>query len=314
MLDSIRGTYAFKYIREYIGRLQVKINPEKEVDRCYFSKFKKHWNPNNPQDLIEKIFWMELYSDTSVWSLCADKYRMREYIENLGLGQYLPKNYGHWEKVNDIDFNALPDEFVLKTNNGCGTVMVVKEKKDLDIRKTKKALKQWLRMPYGSQNAQLHYMAIKPCVIAEELLCQDEYLNSISPNSMVDFKVWCLNGEPENILLVYDRNKDGYCLDLYDTKWNRIDENFNKTWHSEFREESVKQPECLMEMLSIAKKIAETFPEVRVDFYIVNGKPVIGELTFSTGYGYFTYDYYKYMGGKVDLSKVKQISIPSNKK
>ena len=314
MLDLIRGTFAFKYIREYIGRFQVKINPEKEVDRCYFSKFKKHWNPNNPQDLIEKIFWMELYSDTSVWSLCADKYRMREYIEKMGLGQYLPKNYGHWENVNDIDFEALPDEFVLKTNNGCGTVMVVKEKKDLDIRKTKKALKQWLRMPYGSQNAQLHYMAIKPCVIAEELLCQDEYLNSISPNSMVDFKVWCLNGEPENILLVYDRNKDGYCLDLYDTEWNRIDDNFNKKWHSEFREESVLRPDCLMEMLSIAKKIAEPFPEVRVDFYIVNGKPVIGELTFSTGYGYFTYDYYKYMGGKVDLSKVKQTRTTPSKK
>ena len=106
----------------------------------------------------------------------------------------------------------------------------------------------------------------------------------------------------------------GYCLDLYDTEWNRIDDNFNKTWHSEFREESVLRPDCLDEMLTIAKKIAEPFPEVRVDFYIVNGKPVIGEMTFSTGYGYFTYDYYKYMGGKVDLSKVKQISTPSNKK
>lgn len=307
MRESIRKTFLFKYIRECIRRAQVKVNPEREVDRCYFSSFKKHWNPSNPNDLIEKIFWMELYTDTSVWSLCADKFRMREYIENLGLEQFLPKNYGHWENVNAINFDALPNEFVLKSNNGCGTVMVVKDKKILNIRKTKKILKQWLQLPFGADGAQFHYMAIKPCILAEELLSQDEYLNSISPNSMVDFKVWCLNGEPENILLVYDRNKDGYCLDLYDTEWNRLDDKFNKAWHFNFREESVKRPDCLNEMLSIAKKIAEPFPEVRVDFYIVNGKPVIGELTFSTGYGYFTYDYYKYMGEKVDLSKVKRI-------
>lgn len=285
----------------------MKVNPEREVDRCYISEFKKHWNPNDPKDLIEKIFWLELYTDTSVWTLCADKFRMREYVEKLGLGQYLPKNYGHWDNVNVIDFDALPDEFVLKSNNGCGTVMVVRDKKKLDIKQTKKTLKQWLRLPFGADNAQLHYMAIKPCVLAEELLSQDEYLNSISPNSMVDFKVWCLNGEPENILLVFDRSKDGYCLDLYDTEWNRLDDKFNKAWHFNFREECVARPECLNEMLFIAKTIAEPFPEVRVDFYIVNGKPVIGELTFSTGYGYFTYDYYKYMGEKVDLSKVKRI-------
>lgn len=307
MLDSIRETFAFKYIRELIRRFQVKINPEKEVDRCYYSSFHKHWNPNNPQDLIEKIFWLELYTDTSLWTKCADKYRVREYIGQLGLDQYLPKNYGSWYNITEIDFGALPNEFVLKSNNGCGTVMVVKNKKNIDIKKTKNILQQWLRLPYGAENAQMHYMAIKPCIIAEEMLSQSAYLNRISPNSMVDFKVWCLNGEPENILLVYDRSKDGYCLDLYDTKWNRLDNKLNKGWHFNFREESVMRPDCLTEMLAIAKKIAEPFPEIRVDFYIVNGKPVIGELTFSTGYGYFTYDYYKYLGEKVDLSKVKQI-------
>ena len=264
-----------------------------------------NFNIDEPKSLIEKITWLELNTDTSLWTLCADKYRMREYVEQCGLGDYLPKNYGHWDNPDDIDFSLLPEEFVLKANNGCGSVRIVRDKSKLDERAAKRDIKRWLKRPFGYMGAQTHYLSIKPCILAEELLHQDEDQKAFSPESLVDYKVWCINGEPENILVVYGRNSAGYSLDLYSTEWNRIDDKLKKSGHFVFKEKVIAKPDCLDEVLFVAKKLAEPFPEVRVDFYIVDGKPVIGELTFSTGYGYFTDDYYNYLGSKIILPKVR---------
>ena len=114
--------FLYQYIKEYFLKLMVKINPENEVDRCYYPHFRKHVNLKEPHNLIEKIYWMELHSDTSMWTLCADKYRVREYIGSLGLLEYMPKLYGHWDKAKDVDFDKLPESFVIKANNGCTTV------------------------------------------------------------------------------------------------------------------------------------------------------------------------------------------------
>lgn len=170
---SYRETFLFKYVREMIRRAQVKINPEKEVDRCYYPTFHKHWDYKNPKDLIEKIYWLELYTDTSLWTKCADKYRVREFVSELGLLDYMPKLYGHWDKVEDVDFDKLPNSFVIKSNNGCATVEVVRDKSTLDIKVMKRKLWQWMHLPFGADNAQMHYWGIKPCIIAEELLPND---------------------------------------------------------------------------------------------------------------------------------------------
>ena len=262
-----------------------------------------NFNIDEPKSLIEKITWLELNTDTSLWTLCADKYRMREYVEQCGLGDYLPKNYGHWDNPDDIDFGQLPNEFVLKANNGCGTVKIVTDKNAINERKVKKELKRWLKYKFGYMGAQKHYLSIQPCILAEELLHQDEDQKSFSPESMVDYKVWCINGKAENVLIVYGRNVAGYSLDLYDTQWQRISNYLKQNGHFTFHKEPIPRPECLSEMINTAIKLAEPFPEVRVDFYIVDSKPVIGELTFSTGYGYFTDEYYNYLGSKIDLTK-----------
>lgn len=306
-ISRIKNSFLYKYVAARVHRITVGMNPRLEMNRYYRTFFGRNVDFEQPKDLIEKIYWMLLYSDTSLWSKCADKYAMREYVNECGCEQYLPANYGHWDKVSAIDFSFLPSEFVLKSNNGCGTVLVVKDKTKLDIDATKKILKQWLSIPFGWSGAQLHYTKIEPCIIAEELLHQDEELNQYSPESMVDFKVWCINGEPESVLIVYERNRSGYSLDLYDTNWNRLNQYLKKEGHFVFHEKEFQRPACLEEMLTVARKLSEPFPQVRVDFYVVKGKPVLGELTFTTGYGYFTDGYYNYLGSKIDLSKVKRI-------
>ena len=302
-LKEIHGVYLYYHFK----RLYEK-DPRLAAYGLYDRIYGNHddFDIDNPKSLIEKITWLELNTDTSLWTLCADKYRMREYVARCGLSEYLPKNYGHWENPSDIDFSQLPNEFVLKANNGCGTVKIIRDKSTINEKKLKKELKRWLKRPFGYMGAQSHYLSIKPCILAEELLHQDEEQKAFSPESFVDYKVWCINGKPENVLVVYGRNDAGYSLDLYDTSWERLDEKLKKNGHFVFRVEKIPKPDCLDEMLSMAKKMAEPFPEVRVDFYVVDRKPVIGELTFSTGYGYFTDEYYEYLGTKVDLSKAKK--------
>lgn len=298
---KIKNSFLYKYIKETYVRLVVWINPEKEIDRCYYKIFRRHCNLKEPKDLIEKIFWMELHTDTSMWTKCADKYRVRDYIEQCGCGEYLPKLYGHWDKASDVDFAKLPSSFVIKANNGCGTVKVVKDKAKINGNAIKKELKKWLALPYGYTNAQLHYTHIKPCVIAEELLKND--YESLSPESLVDFKIWCFNGEPQWVFVAYNRKPEKLDIALFDTEWQAHPEYINmKSEHYHYKSEvMIPRPKSFSTMLELARKISQPFKEIRVDFYEVDRKPVIGELTFSTGYGYFTEQFYKMLGDKLNI-------------
>lgn len=296
-------SFFFKYLKETIKKYIVKLNPKIEINRCYSKVFNgKKPNLKNPKNLIEKIYWMELNADTTLWTKCADKYRMREYVKECGYEDYLPKLYAKWDSADEIDFTNLPKEFVLKANDGCGTVYVVKDKSKEDINKVRKMVKQWMRLPhFGYMNAQLHYLPIKSCIIAEELLHQNEDLNSLSPNSMVDFKFWSFAGNVESVLITYNRSKNSHNVALYDKNWNDISYNVTSRGHYD-KTKKFPKPICLDEMIEIASALSKPFPEVRVDFYIVNNKPIIGELTLSAGYGTLTEEYYEYLGSKTDIT------------
>lgn len=306
---SIKNEFFFKYLTDTVKKFIVKINPKWEINRCYSKVFNgKKPNLNNPKNLIEKIYWMELNCDTTLWTKYADKYLMREYVEECGYGDYLPKLYAKWDKADDIDFTILPKEFVLKANDGCGTVYIIRDKDKEDINKVRKMVKQWMRLPhFGYINAQLHYLPIKSCIIAEELLHQSDELNKISPNSIVDFKVWCFAGKVESTLITYNRSKHNLSIALYDNEWNDIGNNISTECHYTYdKNNGILKPKCFEKMKKIAEALSKPFPEVRVDFYIIDNKPIIGELTFSTGYGYFTEEYYEYLGSKTDITLCKK--------
>ena len=283
-----------------------KFKPRYAAELMYYLSFHKRMNLDNPTSLVEKINWMQFNADTSLWTMCADKYRMREYIAEKGLEDHLPKLYGHWENPDEVDFDALPNEFVLKSNNGCGTVKIVHDKSRLDIHATKKLLKWWLK-PYGYVGGQSHYLRIKPCIIAEELLHQDEKEKNFSPTSLVDYKMWCINGEPESVWVAYNRhNVFMVNMALFDKDWNPIPQYLRDTAQETYRPDiTIPKPKCFEEMKDIARTVSAPFPELRLDFYIINDKPYIGELTFTSGYGFYTDEYYKYLGDKVDISMLK---------
>ena len=300
--------FIYKRLAAFVHVLLVKINPTIEMKRVYKATMGKIPNLENPINLIEKIYWLQLHTDTSLWTECSDKYRMRDYVTKCGYEKNLPKLYGKWDKAEDIDFSILPTTFVLKTNNGCAQCIIVKDKREIDFKEVVDKLNKWIKVPYGFSGAQLHYTRIKPCIIAEELLVQSSEMQKISPKSIIDYKLWCFEGRPESFFVGYNRTPENLSIALYDTDWNDLSNNINSndldTYHSNV---IIPRPKCLNEMLTIASCLSKPFPEVRVDFYEIDGKPIIGELTFTTGYGYFTEDYYNYLGSKIDLSKVKRI-------
>lgn len=300
ILKLIKNVWAYYLYLKY-KRLYNK-DPKLAADCLYYKINGKHIDFNAPKSLIEKIVWLSLNTDTSLWTKCADKYRMRDYVAQKGFGDYLPLLYGHWDDPDKMNINDLPRKFVLKANNGCATVLIVKDKTIVDQRSLVRVAKKWMSRPFGYIGAEKHYLSIQPCIIAEELISQAAYLDELSPVSLVDFKVWCFNGVPECIWVGYDRRPDGLRMALYDTEWNSISYNLKSTKKDVYDPSvSIPRPKHLKEMLEIASSLSAVFKEVRVDFYETETKPIVGELTFTTGYGYFTDSFYEYLGSKISL-------------
>ncbi|GAB1404956.1 ATP-grasp fold amidoligase family protein [Lentimicrobium sp.] len=289
------------------NNILLRFNPKVIANKSYKEVFGRNVNWENPGDLVEKILWLQLYSDTTLWTRCADKYRVRRYVEEKGCGYALNELYGKWDKAEDIDWAKLPDSFVLKANNSCGEVLLVKDKSKLDIAKTTEQLNRWLGAVYGQTNAQLHYSGIQPCIIAEKLMVDDQNYSS----SLIDYKIWCFHGIPECVLVAYDRTEGQYYLTMYDLKWNNISSRaFNKN-DAHYGNKEIPQPKSFGAMLEIAKILSRDIPQVRMDFYDVDGKAVFGEMTFTTGFGSYAKEFYQYLGSKIDLSKVKKLDKPN---
>ena len=289
------GHYYFKIIYD--------INPKWGADLIYKRFFNRKINWENPKNLQEKTYWLLFNTNTEMWSRCADKYRVREYIKEKGAEEILTTLYGQWDDVDDIDFSALPDKFVLKANNGCGSVIAITDKSKLDVDAVKKKLKRWMKYPFGYNGSQFHYLRIKPCIIAEQLLEEVGETKILSPHSMVDYKIWCFNGEPESIIVVFDRAPGFTQQALYDLEWNDLSP---KVFKADYYKKPFPKPKNLDKMLDYARKLSKGFPEVRTDFYNIDGKIYFGELTFTAGYGDLTDEYYDYLGSKVILPCEKQ--------
>lgn len=289
---------------EYIGDKW----PVFMVKTRYFVRFHKLPNLRNPQDLNEKILWQKLYSDTSKWSELADKYKVRSYVKSLGLESILVKHYGAWDNENNIDFDNLPNSLIFKVNNGegKGTNLIVKNLEATNKVELLKLFHWWLtRKHIGALAGEPQYKAIKPMIIAEELLPIPE-----DDNSVVDYKIWCINGIPRFILVCNDRDsRGGVALMTYDTNWKACPQ-YNM-FNSDYRKGKIlPKPKNLDKMLEIASQLSKDFPILRVDLYNIDGKIFFGELTFTSLGGmmnYYTPEFLLMIGKEADISKIKRI-------
>lgn len=285
------------------------IMPMTMIQIRHFLRMKRFANLRNPQDLNEKILWMAVNTDTTEWSRLADKYEVREYVKECGLEETLAKQYGLWENMNEVDFDMLPNAFVLKPTHGSGDVVVVKDKTKADLEGIKSKINAELDEHICTSAAELHYTRIPHRVIAEELLINDPESEKYS-STLIDYKIWCCNGRAEYVWVCMNRfvrNKDGAEVMTYDRDWNahpeycRITPDFSLA-------DPMPKPAGYNHMLEVAEKLSAKFPVVRVDLYNLNGKIYFGEMTF-TSYGgimdFYTDEFLKLCGSKVALSGVK---------
>lgn len=295
------------YTKEMFGLVLGHISTKKVIEWRFKDKLHKNINWENPQDINEKINWLKLYGDSSKWSDLSDKYLVRDYVKSKGLGNILVKLYGIYDNYDDIDFSALPDSYVIKTNHGSGEVILVKNNIQIQHNKEiRSRINKWLKRTYGYSTGEPHYAKIKPKIIIEELL--HEEINVFS-SSIIDYKIWCFNGKPYSIWAAYNRKRESVEVATYDLEWN-----FRQSCHKEGEhylnaKTLLPKPTNLDEMLSIAAKLSEGFPVVRVDLYNTGNKVYFGEMTFTSNAGYMTFytdEYLIELGNQVELQNKEQ--------
>lgn len=272
----------------------------------YFKTYHRFLNWRNPKTINEKINWLKFYGDTSYWARLSDKYAVREFIREKGLENCLVKLYGKWDDPKEIDWDSLPQSFVLKMNNGSGDIEICKDKNNINRQQLTEKFSSLFQKNYLFTNAEPHYDVIKPCVIAEELL--DVKKQPIETTSLIDYKIWCFNGKADFIFLCYNRSAKSLEVATYDRDWNFHPEYSVYTNHYVKANMLLPKPACLDEMITIAEKLSEGIPQVRVDLYVVDNKVYFGEMTFTSAGGfmtYFTKEKLLDMGSKVVLSKYK---------
>lgn len=301
LLLPIKKVYWFfkHYYKLYLSHY----NRKKYADILFRDQFGRNIDWENPRDLNEKIQWLAYCTDTSLWTLCADKYRMREFIKSENCEELLVPLYGHWDKAADIDFDSLPNKFVLKPNHGYGDVIIVKDKNRINKNAVCNQLQKSIDTSWGRETGEFHYLGIKPCIIAEMLLEPD------SANGLVDYKVWCFNGKPYYIFTGSNRDVITHkvVFNLFTTSWERLDSFMSEPYRNDV---PVQKPTQLAKMLKYAEKLSTKFPEVRVDFYEIKGKLYIGELTFTSNMGRMDFHTQKAlieMGNNLNIKQIKCI-------
>lgn len=287
------------------AKLQVKsllrwIPDKMYLNLRYMLAFHKKLNLKNPQTYNEKLQWMKLYDRNPLYNQLVDKYDVRSFItERIG-EEYLIPAYGVWDKFEDIDFDSMPDEFVLKCTHDSGSVYICHDKSKIDMPWLQKRFNEALKGNQYHGGREWAYKDVKPRIVAEKFMVDDSGIG------LKDYKFFCFNGEVKAMFIATERNIPGE-----DVKFDFFDENFQ---HMPFKhghenaKVTPKKPEGFEEMKEIAKKLSEGLRQVRVDLYNINGKIYFGEMTFYHHCGFVPFDPEEWdytFGSWIDLTEGK---------
>lgn len=260
-----------------ISPIAYKISPVFASKMLFLFSMKQRLNLNNPKTFNEKIQWLKLYWQDPRVAECADKYDLRQYVKKCGLDEILNPIYGIYKNVDDIDFEKLPDKFALKGTHGCGYNLICKDKSKLDIQEVKELANKWMNSKYAYVAAEVQYDKMEPKLIIEK------FIEGIDGGVATDYKVFCFNGIPKLTMVCEGRGENQRAkYYFYNNDWEIIPyNNDSKEIISQGKKEHAQKPISFDDMIKYSEKLSNPFPFVRVDFYDVNGKPVLGEMTFT---------------------------------
>lgn len=232
-----------------------------------------HLNLKKPQTFNEKIQWLKLYDRRPEYTTMVDKYAVKNYVADKIGEQYIIPTLGVWQDVKDVDFNLLPEQFVLKCTHDSGGLVIVRDKKTMDLVAIKKKINKSVKRNFYYYGREWPYKNVQPQIIAEK------FLEDTETKELRDYKFFCFNGVPRVLFIATDRGKEGTetKFDFYDMKFQHLDIR-NGHPNADIPPNKPKNFEKMKELASI---LSNNIPYLRVDFYEVNGKVYFGELTFS---------------------------------
>lgn len=262
------------------------LNDVEFTKRKWKNFFGKELNLDNPKTFNEKIQWLKLFYHEPMYVPMVDKYEAKSFVSDRIGSEYIVPNYGVWNKFDEIDFSLLPDQFVLKCTHDSGGLVVVRNKKNLNMIDAKKKIDNCLHKNFFWHGREWQYKDIKPRIIAEKLLCDDQE-NPDMDTGLTDYKFFCFNGEPQFLYVSKGlENHSTASISFLTLDWKFAD--FQR---ADFKplEKLPPKPNKLEEMIRISRVLSEGIPFVRVDLYCIKDNIYFSELTFTPCGGYMPF-------------------------
>ena len=257
------------------------LSDEKFIRKAYKVRMGKELSLEHPTTYNEKLQWLKLNDRNPLYTQMVDKYEVKKIVASAIGEEYIIPTLGVWDKFEDIDFDKLPKQFVLKCTHNSGGLVICKDKSILNLEKAKQKINRSLAFDYYYNSREWPYKNVQPRIIAEQ------YMENADGSAIDDYKIQCFDGNVDNIMVCVGRfEKSGVRYHYFDKEWNYLPycpyegingENVN-----------IAPPEKLNEMLEIAEKLSKGIPQLRVDLYEIKGQVYFGELTFFTSSGFDT--------------------------
>lgn len=290
------GSKALRQVRKAVTTLW----PDFSNRVMYFAIMKKSLRLRDPKTFNEKINYlkMQVFPQDPQVIRCTDKVAVRDHMESKGLGDSLAKLYGVWDKAEDIDWDALPEQFVLKCNHGCAYNIICQDKAHFDRAGAERKLNGWMKEDFWKVSCEAHYRAIPKKILCEEYLGLDP----------LDYKFFCFDGEPAFFFISYKHDGDFHGSRIMMLNMDGSAAPFQRTDHP-LLEQAPPLPEGFDKMVDMARVLAKDFPFVRVDLYNIGGKPYLSELTFTPCAGMMPLSPESadvMLGEKLDLRKYRE--------
>lgn len=266
-----------------LARFGTNLSDEHYVKLMYFISCGKLINLKKPKLFTEKLQWIKLYYHDPLYTKLVDKYEVKKYVADKIGEQCVVPLYGVWDRFEDIDFDSLPEQFVLKTTHSSGGFAICKDKDSFDIQAAKERINRSLNHSYYLGTREWPYKNVKPRIIAEK------YMPSVGNADSEEYKLTCINGEVKVFTV---------CRGVpHDSLNKRFNDHFSRdfqrqNWYAYYKSSNreVKRPDKFDEMIEIAEKLSAGIPHVRVDLYVVDGQVYFGEMTFFTWAGFIRFN------------------------
>lgn len=273
----------------------ITLNDEKFLKIKFKKVFKYSLNLKKPKTFNEKLQWLKLNDRKDIYTKMVDKFEVKKYVSTIIGDEYIIKTLGIYNSFDEIEFDKLPDKFVIKCTHDSGGIIIVQDKTSFNINIAKKTINKYLNRNYYYPGREWPYKNIKPRIIIEKYM--GENLN--------DYKIMCFDGNPYYSFVCTERNSsEGLHVTFFDKKWTKMD--FERHYPSSNKK--IEKPINYDKMLELSRILSKNIPFVRVDWYEIDNKIYFGELTFYPGSGFeeFSPKEWDYkLGDLIDLEGVK---------